>query len=121
MERVLVVEDENPIRLLLSTILRQKGFAVVTSVTAEEALEHLQQEEEFQLVITDIQLPGINGLDLMEWVKRHFPALPVIVISAYAHRLAEAGQRGADNQLKKPFSYRELVDMVDATLTGMPD
>jgi DNA-binding NtrC family response regulator len=56
----------------------------------------------------------------MERVKRDVPSLPVIVISAYAHRLAEAEQRGADNQLKKPLSHRELMDVVSATLGTRP-
>jgi CheY-like chemotaxis protein len=116
MARVLVVEDEVSIQVLVCNLLKRKGFEVAVTSTGEGALLYLHEGKVFDMVLTDIQLPGMDGVALIEFIKRAYPATLVIAMSAYPDRLEEAVQRGADSYLKKPFSYEEFMATLGATL-----
>jgi DNA-binding NtrC family response regulator len=110
---LLVVDDERNMRLSLETILVEEGYAVHTVESAEEGLRWLQREACF-MVITDARLGGMSGYALIEELKRRWPDLPVLMITAFATpRLAvQAIQAGALDYLGKPFAPEELLHAV---------
>jgi DNA-binding NtrC family response regulator len=107
---ILVVEDEAKMRRLLELQLADEGFAVHLAPDAETALQILSREKP-DLVVTDLRLPGMNGLEFLQAVKRANVALPVVVMTAYGsvESAVEAMKVGASNYVTKPFSLSELV------------
>ena len=114
MARVLVVEDELNIRLLIAFVLQQMGWEVVEAESGVDALQHLEWDAEFDLVITDILMPFVNGIELIEELKRHYPNILILVTSAHTPESLEALEKGANLSLPKPFSKQQLVDCVHA-------
>ncbi|ABC80415.1 sigma-54-dependent transcriptional regulator [Anaeromyxobacter dehalogenans] len=110
MRNVLVVDDEASIRHLLSVILVDHGYDPRAVATGEEALKELAARD-FDLVLTDVRMPGMGGLGLLREIQRTAPELMVIVMSAYgAHDAAiEAMKAGAYDFLSKPFKPDEVV------------
>lgn len=110
MHSILVVDDEPNYLIVLSELLRDEGFEVFTAPDAEKGLE-IVRDVDLDIVITDMQMPGMDGLQLLQAVKTFNKALPVIVITAYAEveRAVAAMQSGAFSYLAKPFSNEELV------------
>lgn len=114
MARVLVVEDELNVRLLITFILKQMGWEVVEAQSGGDALDALATEGDFDLVITDILMPYVNGIELIEELKREYPDIPILVTSAHTPESIEALEKGADRSLPKPFSKQQLVESVRA-------
>jgi DNA-binding NtrC family response regulator len=110
---VLVVDDEKNMRLSLQTMLGDEGYAVRGVESAEAALELLGRED-FFMVISDARLGGMSGYDFLGRVRRQWPDLPVIMITAYATpKLAvEVIKAGAIDYLAKPFAPEELLHAV---------
>ncbi len=118
MERILIVEDERNILRLLGRVLRQEGFNVETAINFEEASSKFISGQTFDLVLTDMRLPGRSGLDLLNWMKEKNPDLPVIVMTAYGsiENAVEAMRAGAVNYLTKPVESDELLAVVKHSL-----
>jgi DNA-binding NtrC family response regulator len=110
---VLIVDDEKNMRASLQTVLSDEGYAAKAVESAEKALELLEREK-FLLLISDAQLGGISGYDLLAQVRKKWPELPVLMITAYATpKLAvEAIKAGAIDYLAKPFEPEELLHAV---------
>jgi DNA-binding NtrC family response regulator len=108
-EKILIVDDEEGLRRLLARVLGKEGFQAVAVGSGDEALAQIAAED-FDLVITDIQMPGMNGLELMRRLKEFDSALPVIVMTAYGtvENAVEALRIGAYDYLTKPFETDEL-------------
>ena len=107
---VLVVDDEEPLRQLLSVILRDHGYEARAVGTAEDALKELAARD-YDLVLTDVRMPRIDGLTLLRRIQALQPGLTVVVMSAYgAHDTAIAAMKaGAYDYLSKPFKPDEVV------------
>jgi two-component system response regulator AtoC len=107
---VLIVDDEASMRHLLSVILTDRGYEARAVASADEALREVQARE-YDLVLTDVRMPGMDGLALLRALHRLQPELTVIVMSAYgAHEAAiEAMKAGAYDFLSKPFRPDEVV------------
>ena len=82
MEKILIVDDEKGLREVLSIMLKRAGYVVTEASDGEEAIGHLGKEI-FDLVITDLRMPGPSGLDLLEAVRGLAPDVPVIRLTAY--------------------------------------
>ncbi len=110
MQRIMVVDDERNIRKVLSIHLKNEGFTVETAGSYEEAVDKLS-ETEVDLVLTDMRLPGRSGLDILQWVKRTRPFVPVVVITAFGSidNAVAAMKGGAANYLTKPVDLDEMV------------
>ena len=110
---VLIVDDEKNMRLSLQTVLADEGYQARAVETAEQGLALLERER-FLLLITDAHLGGMSGYDLLAQVRKKWPDLPVLVITAYATpKLAvEAIKAGAIDYLAKPFEPEELLHAV---------
>jgi DNA-binding NtrC family response regulator len=115
--RVLVVEDERNIRLLVAAVLRQKGCQVVEATNGLEALHYLSKEAPFDVVVTDLKMPELNGIALLSEMQRRYPEVPVVVMSAYVTEdwVKEAAQK-AFVALPKPFTHSQLVEILDQVL-----
>ncbi len=111
--RILVIDDEASIRDLCARVLARAGFAVASAGSGEEGLAHLSREP-VDLIVTDVRMPGLSGLDVLERAKAAHPRVRVILITGFGtpQTLARAQQAGADRVLTKPFNPAELVTAV---------
>jgi two-component system response regulator PilR (NtrC family) len=116
--RILIVDDEEVLRDVLETVLRREGFDVVLAASGEEALSVLDRADEIDLVILDIMLPGISGIDTLRSIRVSTPSLPVIIITAFSSidGAIEAMKHGAFHYIPKPFKNEEVVLTVNKAL-----
>ena len=107
---VWVVDDDRSIRWVLEKALEKKGFAVVTFDNGDKAIKQLEREKP-AAIISDIRMPGMDGLDLLKLLQTRFPALPVIIMTAHSDldSAVAAYQGGAFEYLPKPFDVDEAV------------
>lgn len=115
-KRILIVDDEPTILLTLSYAMRTKGIEVVTASRLEPAEEALSRYA-FDLVIADIRMSGIlgaEGLELLSYIKRHWPATKVIIMTAFGSEemKQDALERGASHYYNKPIDIGELMQRV---------
>ncbi|HEY7196672.1 MAG TPA: response regulator [Gaiellaceae bacterium] len=117
MSRILVIDDEPIIRDLMLEILQEGGHEALGAPTAERALE-LLADPSFDLVVSDIIMPGLTGLELLDEVRTRRPSLPVVLVTGAGtySTLSEALARGADGLVMKPFSHADLRAAVGAAL-----
>jgi two-component system, cell cycle sensor histidine kinase and response regulator CckA len=114
---ILVVDDEGWVRHLTARILRDAGHTVLEASSAEEALNSLEAAREVALVLADVVMPGMGGVQLADAIHERYPDQRVILMSAYAGELAKAGVRGAPLPiLTKPFTAAQLTQKIDETL-----
>jgi two-component system cell cycle sensor histidine kinase/response regulator CckA len=108
--RVLLVEDEGAVRELLSSALERNGFDVVTAASAEEALALASPA--FQILLSDISLPGMSGVQLARQLRRTLPTLRVLLMSGYAREEFSSGPNAVDDLpfIPKPFATRTVVE-----------
>jgi len=107
---ILVVDDEETVRTVLTQVLREDGYSICAAATGEQALELLERKS-FSLVITDIKMPGISGMELLAIIKHRFPETQVIIITSHAslETTLEALRHGAYDYLFKPFEDLDLI------------
>jgi two-component system, NtrC family, response regulator len=110
MESILIVDDEKNYPLILSAILEDEGYEALTAKSGQEALEKLNNSD-VDLVLTDMKMPSMDGIELLERIKSIDPDLPVIMMTAYGtvEKAVEAMQKGAYNYILKPFDNDSLV------------
>jgi putative nucleotidyltransferase with HDIG domain len=113
-ERILVVDDEESVRSVVAALLERSGYAATTTESAEHALLRLQQDPDYDLVLSDIMMPGTDGLTLLDQICTDHPGMPVVMFSAMndAHVVTNAFRRGAIDYLLKPFERGELESIV---------
>ncbi len=113
MVRILIIEDDEEMRSLLADFLREEGYEADSVDNGSEAFRILAQEP-FDLVITDIRMPGLTGLDVLSAIKKFQFEIPVIVITAFGgeevYRRSIA--RGADGYLEKPIHFHRLKTLI---------
>lgn len=109
MEKILVVDDEESMRDVLSIMLERTGYSVISVASGEEALERLNKEI-FDLVITDLRMQGVDGIEVLKAAKAASPETVVLVITAFAsaESAVEAMKQGAYDYLTKPFQIDEV-------------
>jgi len=112
LKRVLVVDDDPVIGKSFDRVLSPKGYAVITAASGAEALARLAREE-YDVVYTDIKMPGMDGLHLASRLKEKRPWLPVVIVTGYGTEANEASAKeiGVSAFLRKPLS----PDMIEAT------
>jgi CheY-like chemotaxis protein len=116
---VLVVEDNVEVGTFATQALVELGFATVWAADAGEALAELAEDAgRFDVVFTDVMMPGMNGVDLAREIQQLHPGLPVILTSGYSHVLAQTGTNGFE-LLQKPYSVEQLSRTLQAV--AMPD
>jgi DNA-binding NtrC family response regulator len=118
--RILIADDESSLRKVLSATLRREGYEVETAVDGKDALTKLKESEDadegepFHLLISDVRMPQINGMELLERVNGRYPDIPVLMLTAHGtvDLAVQALKRGAFDFLTKPYERDELVTTV---------
>jgi DNA-binding NtrC family response regulator len=120
-EELLVVDDEPQMLIAINETLRRSGYSITTAGSGKEALCRLK-EKYYQLVITDLRMPEISGLDLLRKVKTVAPQTPVVLLTAYGtiQNAVDAMRHGAFDYLLKPFSAESLEAVVRRALGSTP-
>lgn len=113
-KKILIVDDECEMRLALETTLNREGFTTVMAEDGMEAMKRLQRDE-FDVVVTDVKMPHLGGLDLLRAVKQKSPETAVIMMTAYGDidNAVETMRAGAYDYLLKPFSADILISTVN--------
>ena len=116
-ERILIADDDAVIREGLRRILIGEGYEVEAVSNGRAALDRLDQEQ-FKLLVTDLKMPGMSGLEVLQAIRNCQPELPVVLITGYAaiDNAVEAMKHGATDYLAKPFSNEEIVEKVKNAL-----
>jgi len=114
MKRILVVDDEENARIALSKILAHEGYDVASAGNGYEALNYLQGKD-VELIITDINMPEMNGMTFLRELSRSYPACNVIMITAYGEveSYIEAMNLGAFEYINKPVKLEELNKIIN--------
>ncbi len=118
MKRVLVIEDDETVRDVLRSFLGQKGFEVTLAQNGESGLDLLRAEK-FDLIFTDLVMPGISGMEVLKEVVASKIAVPVVVMTAFGtvQTAVEAMRIGAFDYITKPFNLDELMIVLDKALS----
>jgi DNA-binding response OmpR family regulator len=115
--KILIVDDDPAILKSLDNILSREGFIVQSAGSAEVALSAIEAEAP-QIVLTDVQMSGLNGLDLITALRKGQRTFPIVAMTGAAEydTLTFARKLGADAAIRKPFKKAELVDLIDYCL-----
>lgn len=114
--KILIVDDELSMREFLSILLEREGYSTRLAENAEAALKLLESED-FALVISDVNMPGLDGVRLLERIKKLTPETAVLIITAFstAEQAVEAMKLGAYDYIAKPFKVEEIKVLVKGT------
>lgn len=125
MARILVIDDDSAVRAAIQMVLEREGFQVNAAGDGPAGIR-LVAAEDFDLLLVDLFMPGMDGLETIRQVHRHKPGLPIVIMSGLSFAsasaaqppdfLAMAGKLGAVGNLKKPFRPRELLEVVNEAL-----
>ena len=116
---ILVVDDQEKVCRSVRKVLAKRGYSVDEALNADEALEKIDQKE-YGLLLVDVMMPKINGLDLLSAAKQRRPNAVVIMITGYpsTENAVKAIQLGADDYIAKPFTANELTSLVEQAMRG---
>ena len=111
---VLVVDDERAVRVALDVNLSKAGYIVSLADTAEAAIETLQRHN-IDLVLTDLMMPGMGGMDLLDHIRKHWPQIQIVMMTGHAtvERAVEAMRMGAHDFVIKPVGKNELIAILE--------
>ena len=117
--RILLVDDEESLRITLAANLELEGFEVISAVSGEEALE-ISERESFDIVLSDIRMTGMSGVDLFRALKARKPSVPCVLMSAFSleELVASALAEGAFTLLPKPFDVQAAVRVLSKAARG---
>jgi DNA-binding response OmpR family regulator len=112
-KRILIVEDDEEMRALLKDVIEEEGYITDSVNNGSDAFRKLANES-FDLIITDIRMPGLTGLDILPGMKKLQPKAPVIVITAFGSEVIQrrSFERGASAYLEKPIHFRKLKILI---------
>src|SRR5208337_4084174 len=110
MERVLIVDDEEQMRELLAKVLEKNGYQVMTAGDGGQALTLLEKEP-MDLVVTDVRMPGLDGMEALKAIKELNPEIVVIIMTAFGSidQAVQAVKEGAYDYINKPFKIDEML------------
>lgn len=117
MRKILIVDDQPGIRLLLNEVFKKEGYTPHLAANGMEALKIFEQEP-IDCVLLDMKIPGMNGIEILGHLKAKNEKIPVIMMTAYGEQdlIDEAIQLGASNYFTKPFNIFEVVNEVKEIL-----
>jgi len=115
--RVLVVEDNVEVGRFSTQLLQDLGYHTTWAANANDALKLLSETDAFDVVFSDVVMPGMSGVELGQEVRRRYPGLPVVLTSGYSNVLAEEGRHGFE-LLHKPYAAEELSRVLRRVTRG---
>ena len=115
--RVLVVDDEEALRYLLSTELAAEGYEVDTAGDGDEAIEIIKKKD-YDVVLLDIKMPRVDGFEVLKFIKQNKPEIKVIMLTAYADvkNAIEALKLGASDFVSKPYDLEDILTSINRAL-----
>jgi CheY-like chemotaxis protein len=116
--KILIVDDEPQILGLLTNVLTRAGYEIHTAGSAHEALELCTHSAVFDLVLSDVDMPGMDGHELARWVVARGLGIRVMLMSAFAHQCEECPHLPRCQVIRKPFVPGEVVQRVRAALAS---
>jgi DNA-binding NtrC family response regulator len=116
--RILVVDDEDALRTVLSTELKGEGYDVETASDGDEAISVVQNKK-FDLLLLDIKMPKVDGFEVLKFVKKGFPAIKVIMLTGFADlkNAIESKKLGAEDFVSKPYDLVDLLTTIERVLS----
>ncbi|MBI4548195.1 MAG: response regulator [Ignavibacteriae bacterium] len=117
--RILFVEDDQVLRITLSRELSVAGYSVTTASDGSEAIDLVEQLN-FDLALLDIRIPKVDGFDVLKFIKKNFPSIKVIMLTAYADLKSsmEAKRLGAEDLVSKPYNLEDLCATIERVLNS---
>ena len=124
--KILVVDDENDVRDVIRLQLEQKGFNVLEAVDGQDAIDILQSGDNLVnvgLILCDIRMPKVNGVEAIDFLKREAPGIPIVVITGYPDTELATGlmKKGVKDYLVKPVEKSKLMAVVDEQIAAGKD
>jgi CheY-like chemotaxis protein len=113
--RILVVDDDDDVRLVAHAVIEELGYEVVAAASGQEALKRLE-EESFALMLTDVAMPGMSGVELAARVREAHPELLIVFASGYADVQTFGAELSEERLLKKPYRMAEVAAHLAAAL-----
>lgn len=112
--KLLFVEDEEDLIEIITDTLSKLQANFLTAVNGEEALALMESNDDISVVVTDINMPVMNGLDMIKQMKKRDINIPVIIMSAHTETdyINKAKELGVDNYLLKPFDFLKFIDLI---------
>ncbi len=116
--RILVVDDEEALRVVLSAELEGEGYQVTSAADGQEAINILTSNE-FDLILLDIKMPNVDGFEVLKFVKDHWPKTKVVMLTGFADlkNAIESKKLGAEDFVSKPYDLVDLLTTVERVLT----
>ncbi len=116
---VLVVDDEDALRSVLSTELLSEGYVVETAADGDDAIAILQQKQ-FDLVLLDIKMPRVDGFEVLRFIKQRYPSTKVIMLTGFADlkNAIESKKLGAEDFVSKPYDLVDLLTTIERVLSA---
>jgi DNA-binding NtrC family response regulator len=121
MRRVLVIDDDANIGAAIQAILASENFETKLAFRAHSGI-HALELSDFDIVVVDIFMPGMDGLDTIERIKQQAPNIPIVAMTGFRFRasmdfLGQAMQRGATSSVRKPFTPQQFINAINTSLT----
>lgn len=118
MKEILIVEDDSKISRIIELQLNHAGFNTVKAFTGREAIEIVTQNPNFDLILLDIMLPEVSGIDVLKYIKSKNQKMPVIFLTAKddTRDMVSGFELGADDYVTKPFNFDELLARIKANI-----
>lgn len=116
--RILVVDDEDTLRTVLSQELKGEGYDVDTAADGQIAIDTLKNKL-FELVLLDIKMPNVNGFEVLKYIKQNHPNLKVIMLTGFADlkNAIESKKLGAEDFVSKPYDLVDLITTIERVLS----
>ncbi|HVN49144.1 MAG TPA: response regulator [Bacteroidota bacterium] len=117
--RILVVDDEEALRMVLSSELEGEGYKVSNAADGQEAINTLTSNE-FDLVLLDIKMPNVDGFEVLKYIKERWPKTKVVMLTGFADlkNAIESKKLGAEDFISKPYDLVDLLTTVERVLTN---
>lgn len=117
--RILVVDDEEALRIVLSAELEGEGYQVTSAADGQEAINILAAKE-FDLILLDIKMPNVDGFEVLKYAKEHCAKTKVVMLTGFADlkNAIESKKLGAEDFVSKPYDLVDLLTTVERVLTG---
>ena len=120
-ENVFVIDDDKSIRWILDKALKKAGFEVTCFENADSVLTNIQKREP-SVIISDVRMPGKSGIEMLESVKREYPKIPIIIMTAFSDldTTVNSLQKGAYDYITKPFDIVETISLIKKCSRNIP-
>ena len=115
--RILIVDDEDDLRTLLRDLLSVQGYQISSAADGEEAISLLKRDK-FDITLLDIQMPNMNGIQVLKYIKEHTPRTRAIMLTGYADlkHAMEAKEFGARDFIGKPYKVEDVLSTIERVL-----